>query len=74
MSESIIPVFVKMYCGREVYPDRNAVKRRGARVAMNNFHPKITGHLDIIVTQQEDESDGGQLCWNEVLIHGDPKG
>ncbi len=35
---------------------------------------EIKGHLDIFVTQNEDELDGEISKWNEVLIHGDPEG
>ena len=41
---------------------------------MKNFKSAITGHLDILVTQNEDELNGNKECWNEVLIHGDPEG
>ena len=35
---------------------------------------KIDGHLDIIVIEDEDEFEGKIEKWNEILIHGDPKG
>jgi hypothetical protein len=35
---------------------------------------EITGHLDIIVTDNEDEFEGEISKWQEVLIHGDPEG
>jgi hypothetical protein len=41
---------------------------------MKNFQSAITGHLDIFVSQKEDELDGKKEYWNEVLIHGDPEG
>lgn len=41
---------------------------------MKNFKSVITGHLDIIAFQKEDEFEGEKQCWNEVLIHGDPEG
>jgi hypothetical protein len=41
---------------------------------MKNFKSPITGHLDIIVSQNEDEFEGSKEYWNEVLIHGDPEG
>jgi hypothetical protein len=41
---------------------------------MENFKPSITGHLDIMVSQNENELDGQNEYWNEVLIHGDPEG
>lgn len=30
--------------------------------------------MDIFVIQEEDNSDGETLSWQEVLIHGDPEG
>jgi hypothetical protein len=41
---------------------------------MKTFKSAITGHLDIFVSQNEDELDGKKEYWNEVLIHGDPEG
>jgi len=41
---------------------------------MNKFKSEITGHLDIIVTENEDELDGEKMEWEEILIHGDPEG
>jgi hypothetical protein len=35
---------------------------------------EIKGHLDIIVTDNEDEFEGEIEKWQEVLIHGDPEG
>ena len=35
---------------------------------------EIDGHLDIIISENEDDSDGEKITWNEVLIHGDPAG
>jgi len=35
---------------------------------------EIKGHLDIIVTDNEDEFEGEITKWQEVLIHGDPEG
>jgi len=35
---------------------------------------EITGHLDILVTDNEDEFEGKIEKWQEVLIHGDPEG
>jgi hypothetical protein len=35
---------------------------------------EIKGHLDILVTDNEDEFDGEIEKWQEVLIHGDPEG
>jgi hypothetical protein len=41
---------------------------------MKKFKSEIIGHLDIIVTENEDELDGDKMQWKEVLIHGDPDG
>ncbi|HMI03356.1 MAG TPA: hypothetical protein VK541_12780 [Pedobacter sp.] len=41
---------------------------------MENFKSSIIGHLDIIVSRNENGLDGENECWNEVLIHGDPEG
>jgi hypothetical protein len=41
---------------------------------MNTFKTEITGHLDIFVTQNEDDLDVNITSWKEVLIHGDPEG
>lgn len=35
---------------------------------------EIAGHLDIFVTDNEDEFEGEIEKWQEVLIHGDPEG
>jgi len=35
---------------------------------------EITGHLDILVADNEDEFEGEIEKWQEVLIHGDPEG
>ena len=35
---------------------------------------EITGHLDIFVTDTEDEFEGEIEKWQDVLIHGDPEG
>jgi len=35
---------------------------------------EIKGHLDIIVTDNEDEFEGEIEKWQEVLIHGDSEG
>ncbi len=35
---------------------------------------EITGHLDILVTDNEDEFEGEIEKWQEVQIHGDPEG
>ncbi|MCW3121125.1 MAG: hypothetical protein JWQ38_617 [Flavipsychrobacter sp.] len=41
---------------------------------MKRDKKEITGCLDILVTQNEDEFEGITTRWNEVLIHGDPQG
>lgn len=41
---------------------------------MEKFKSEITGHLDIFVTENEDELDGDKMQWKEILIHGDPDG
>lgn len=41
---------------------------------MEKLKSEIIGHLDIIVTENEDELDGLKMQWKEVLIHGDPQG
>lgn len=41
---------------------------------MGKFKSEIIGHLDIIVTENEDELDGVKMQWKKVLIHGDPDG
>ena len=41
---------------------------------LKKFKSEIIGHLDIIVTENEDELDGDKMQWKEVLIHGDPGG
>ena len=35
---------------------------------------EITGHLDIVVADCEDEFEGEINKWQEVMIHGDPEG
>jgi len=35
---------------------------------------EITGDLDIFISQNEDEIDGVTTRWDEVFIHGNPKG
>jgi hypothetical protein len=39
-----------------------------------NYGFEITGHLDIIVSDCEDEFEGEIEKWQEVMIHGDPEG
>ncbi len=41
---------------------------------MEKYRSPISGHLDIIVTENEDELDGEKMQWKEILIHGDPVG
>ena len=41
---------------------------------MEKYRSKIRGHLDIFITQNEDESDGEITKWQNILIHGDPEG
>ena len=41
---------------------------------MKKIKSAITGHLDIIVTENEDEFEGDKMQWKEILIHGDPDG
>jgi len=41
---------------------------------MEKYKSELTGHLDIFVTNNEDELDGEKMSWKEVLIHGDPEG
>jgi hypothetical protein len=35
---------------------------------------EIAGHLDIFVSQNEDNDEGEISRWNEIIIHGDPEG
>ena len=35
---------------------------------------EVTGHLDIIISDYEDEFEGETEKWQEVQIHGDPEG
>lgn len=41
---------------------------------MSNFKSQISGHLDILVLDNQDELNGETVHWKEVLIHGDPDG
>ncbi len=41
---------------------------------MGSYKAEITGHLDIVVTNNEDDFEGQITKWQEVLIHGDPEG
>ena len=42
--------------------------------AMKKYKSEITGHLDIFISEREDEAEGEILKWQEVMIHGDPEG
>ena len=44
---------------------------------MEYHHTKgfeIEGNVDIIIVDKEDDFEGEKETWQEVLIHGDPKG
>ena len=41
---------------------------------MRKYKSDISGNLDIIIIQNEDEHDGEIEKWQQVLIHGDPEG
>ena len=41
---------------------------------MKKYKSAITGNLDIFIVQNEDEYDGEIIKWQDILIHGDPKG
>jgi hypothetical protein len=41
---------------------------------MEKFTSEIIGHLDIFVSENEDELNGENLRWKQILIHGDPNG
>jgi len=41
---------------------------------MKKYKPKITGHLDIFVADNEDEFEGEIEKWQNILIHGNPEG
>jgi hypothetical protein len=41
---------------------------------MRKYKSEISGHLDIIVTEGEDEFEGVKETWKEIQIHGDPEG
>ncbi len=41
---------------------------------MKKFKSIIDGHLDIKIAHNEDEDDGEVISWDDILIHGDPKG
>lgn len=35
---------------------------------------EIKGHLDIVVSHNEEEDEGKTSIWDEIFIHGDPEG
>jgi hypothetical protein len=41
---------------------------------MGKYKSDIKGNLDIYITQNECEFDGEIMKWQDILIHGDPKG
>lgn len=41
---------------------------------MKKYKSGITGNLDIIVQQYEEELEGEIMKWQEISIHGDPEG
>jgi hypothetical protein len=41
---------------------------------MTEYKSPITGHLEIVVTENSDSLEGQVIHWKEILIHGDPKG
>ena len=41
---------------------------------METYKSEISGHLDILVTECEEEFEGKKMKWKEILIHGDPEG
>lgn len=41
---------------------------------MKSYISKITGNLDILVIDNEDNHEGELTKWQEILIHGDPEG
>lgn len=41
---------------------------------MGEYKSEISGHLDIFVTDNEDELEGEKMKWREILVHGDPEG
>jgi hypothetical protein len=52
----------------------NTKQNKGQMKYRNIKGFEIDGHLDIKVIENEDDSDGEILKWNEVLIHGDSEG
>ena len=43
-------------------------------MTIEKYKSEIAGHLDIFVTENEDEFEGETTKWKEILIHGDPEG
>ena len=41
---------------------------------MKKYKPVLTGNLDIFIVQNENEFEGEIIKWQDILIHGDPKG
>jgi hypothetical protein len=41
---------------------------------MKKYKSEITGNLDIIVDEQNEEFEGETVKWHDILIHGDPEG
>jgi hypothetical protein len=41
---------------------------------MKKHKSEISGHLDIIVTENQDNFKGEKETWKEIQIHGDSKG
>jgi hypothetical protein len=41
---------------------------------MKVYKSEISGHLDIIVTENEDNFEGEKEAWKEIQIHGDSEG
>jgi hypothetical protein len=41
---------------------------------MKKYKSEISGHLDIIVTENEDNFEGERETWKEIQIHGDSEG
>ncbi len=43
-------------------------------MSKKRYHPKISGHLEVVVDNQVHEHEGVVEKWQSVIIHGDPKG
>ena len=41
---------------------------------MEKYQSEIFGHLDIFISENEDEFEGEVTKWQDILIHGDPEG